>query len=251
MNCLEFDLLESILYEPPNGFYLLDKHLSRLIKSAIYFSQNPNYEIFKNCTTEEFRKTVETKLYEHVKELGENIKQRVRLTVNKDGVVNITSATLNNLHTPALLKEPLRIMLDTTFTSSDNIFLYHKTTNRKTYNEARQHLGLGPIPGTDTKNNIFDALLFNEKNEITECSISNIAVEFFDDDGKPFWKTPDVGCGILPGVMREQLIENGDLIPGVISIEEIKTAQREGRKIKCFNSVRKEFQVVLVDEPLL
>ncbi|CAG8742142.1 5832_t:CDS:2, partial [Cetraspora pellucida] len=186
-----FDLLESILYEPPNGFFLLDKHLSRLIKSAIYFSQNPNYGFFKNCTTAEFRETVETKLYQHVKEL-----------------------------------EPLRIMLDTTFTSSDNIFLYHKTTNRKIYNDARQHLDLGPIPGSDTKNNIFDALLFNEKNEITECSISNIAVEFFDDDGKPFWKTPDVGCGILPGVMREQLIENGDLIPGVISIEEIKTDQR-------------------------
>jgi branched-subunit amino acid aminotransferase/4-amino-4-deoxychorismate lyase len=45
---------------------------------------------------------------------------------------------------------------------------------------------------TDT---IFDTLLFNEKNEITECSIFNIAVEFFEEDEKTVWKTPEVKCG--------------------------------------------------------
>ncbi|CAG8742086.1 5426_t:CDS:2, partial [Dentiscutata erythropus] len=243
MDCSEFELLESILYEPPDGFFLLDKHLSRLRNSAKFFFQDPNYGFFENCTSLEFSKTVKARLIQHVESLDKDVKQRVRLTVSKDGEIDITSATLDKLYTPALLEEPLKIKLDTTFTPSDNIFLTHKTTNRKVYDEARKRLGLGPKPGSDSKNNIFDTLLFNEKNEITECSISNIAVQFYDENKKLFWKTPKVECGLLPGVMRENLIQKGEITHGVISVEEIKAAQLEGRKIKCFNSVRKEFLV--------
>ncbi|CAG8692119.1 7796_t:CDS:2, partial [Dentiscutata heterogama] len=116
--------------------------------------------------------------------------------------------------------------LDTKFTPSDNIFLYHKTTNRKIYDDARQHVHLDLIPGPNNKDDIFDVLMYNERNEITECSISNIAVEFFDNNGKLFWKTPEIECGLLSGVMRSYLIENGDIIPGVITIKELKTAQQ-------------------------
>ncbi|CAG8803376.1 12841_t:CDS:2, partial [Racocetra persica] len=120
---------------------------------------------------------------------------------------------------------PLKIVLDTTFTSSDNIFLYHKTTNRKIYDDARRRTHLNLIPGSNSKNDILDVLLYNERSEITECSISNIAVEFFDNN-KLFWKTPAIECGLLSGVMRSYLIEIGDIIPGVITIEELKTAQQ-------------------------
>ncbi|CAG8660221.1 3058_t:CDS:2, partial [Cetraspora pellucida] len=152
------------------------------------------------------------------------------------------------LHPLSSSPEPLKIVLDTTFTSSDNIFLYHKTINRKIYDDARRRTHLDLIPSSSSKDDIFDVLLYNERNEITECSISNIAVEFFDNN-KSFWKTPEIGCaGLLSGVMRSYLIEIGDVTPGVITIEELKTAQQAGRKIKCFNSVRKEYQVVLVDQ---
>ncbi|CAG8637521.1 15074_t:CDS:2, partial [Cetraspora pellucida] len=155
--------------------------------------------------------------------------------MNKDGMPTMSSTILHPLSSSP---EPLKIVLDTTFTSSDNIFLYHKTINRKIYDDARRRTHLDLIPGSTSKDDIFDVLLYNERNEITECSISNIAVEFFDNN-KPFWKTPEIRCaGLLSGVMRSYLIEIGDVTPG------------EGRKIKCFNSVRKEYQVVLVDKTM-
>ncbi|CAG8740085.1 645_t:CDS:2 [Gigaspora margarita] len=241
MNSIEFELLETILYDPPAGFFLLDKHLSRIKKSSIYFSKN--YGFVKTIATPKFNNLIETKLYQCVENLGKNVKQRVRLTINKDGIPTVSSSILQSLPSSS---EPLKIVLDTKFTPSDNIFLYHKTTNRKIYDDARQRAHLDLIPGSNSEDGILDVLMYNERNEITECSIANIAVEFLDNNGKSFWKTPKIECGLLSGVMRSYLIESGDIIPGVITIEELKTAQ-QGRKVNCFNSVRKEYQVALVD----
>jgi len=33
-----FELLESLLWEPKNGYFLLDRHLQRLERSADYFN---------------------------------------------------------------------------------------------------------------------------------------------------------------------------------------------------------------------
>ncbi|CAG8764100.1 4168_t:CDS:2, partial [Gigaspora rosea] len=140
----------------------------------------------------------------------------------------------------------LKIKLDTKPIDSNNKFLKHKTTNREYYNEARQRLGLGPTPGSDDP--IFDVLLYNDQNEITECSSFNIAVQFFDENGTSYWKTPPIECGLLKGVYRGKLITDEKIIDEkiideVITVEEIKQAQRDGRKIKCFDSVMKDFYV--------
>lgn len=58
-------------------------------------------------------------------------------------------------------------------------------------------MNLPLLPGSKNVNNdIFDVLMYNENNEITECSISNIAVEFYGRDKKDIiWKTPKIECG--------------------------------------------------------
>ena len=50
----------------------------------------------------------------------------------------------------------------------------------------------------------FDALLINERGELTEGTRTTLFVEL---DGA-LW-TPPLSCGVLPGVLREQLIEQG------------------------------------------
>jgi para-aminobenzoate synthetase/4-amino-4-deoxychorismate lyase len=101
---------------------------------------------------------------------------------------------------------------------STNPFLYHKTTERQVYQEARA--GLPPEE---------DALLYNERGEVTEATIANIAVE---RGGR--WITPPVPCGLLAGVMRAELLERGEIAEGVIRVEDL----RPGEPLLYFNSVR-------------
>ncbi|EXX53969.1 uncharacterized protein OCT59_017960 [Rhizophagus irregularis] len=240
MDDINFQLLETILYEPQFGFYLLNLHLNRLTQSASYFSKQFNDKSsFANCTTSEFQEFIKEQLQESVSQIGYDKTQRVRLTVNKQGIPTITTTILPSSNSP--LQEPLKITLDTQQTQSSDIFLYHKTTHRNIYNDARIRVGI------ESNKDLFDVLLYNERNEITECSIANIAVEYYDDEKNiKYWKTPKIECGLLGGVMRSHLIENGEIIPGVITLSEIKLAQQQGRKIKCFNSVRKEYDVILI-----
>jgi para-aminobenzoate synthetase/4-amino-4-deoxychorismate lyase len=134
--------------------------------------------------------------------------------------------------------------LDTQQIQSSDIFLYHKTTHRNIYNDARIRVSIKKNNnkhnlldfliisfsfkvGIESNKDLFDVLLYNEKNEITECSIANIAVEYYDEEKDiKFWKTPKIECGLLGGVMRSHLIDNGEIIPGVITLNEIKLAQQ-------------------------
>ena len=50
-------------------------------------------------------------------------------------------------------------------------------------------------------------LLWNELGELTETTTGNLVVEL---DGHLV--TPPVGCGLLPGTMRGQLLADGDIV---------------------------------------
>ena len=101
---------------------------------------------------------------------------------------------------------------------SSDPFLYHKTTNRRVYEAAR-----AACPGFD------DVLLFNEKGEITESTIANVAV---DIEGKLC--TPPVSCGLLPGTLRAHLLQQGELVERPITVAELLRSPR----VLLLNSVR-------------
>ena len=61
-----------------------------------------------------------------------------------------------------------------------------------------------------------DSILFNEKNEITETAVANLA---FLISGE--WVTPPISSGILPGVVRAIAIENCGVKVRPIHISEI------------------------------
>lgn len=69
----------------------------------------------------------------------------------------------------------------------------------------------------------FEAILLNEHGHICECSSSNI---FWEKDGALY--TPDESCGLLPGVMRQQVIDESELPvkTGEYTLEDIKQADR-------------------------
>lgn len=120
-----------------------------------------------------------------------------------------------------------RLVLAPGAIDSRNPMLYHKTTARAIYEQARA--------GCDSET---DVILVNQRGEATETSIANIAVL---RDGK--WVTPLVCCGLLPGTMRAQMLEEGQIVEGIIRVEELKP----GETIRCFNAVRGIFDVPFED----
>lgn len=196
----DFQLLETMaLYE--GEFFLLEKHIKRLKKSATYFDfpfplQEIKYKLQK------------------IRESHSKDNLRVRMTVSKGGNSEIETVPLpkNNNETQkvALAKSPIQ---------KENIFYYHKTTNRALYENFKKPF-----------ENYFDVLLWNEDNEITECTLGNIVIEM---EGKLY--TPPVSSGLLAGTFRDFLLKKGEIIERKIFKNELQTATQ------CWliNSVRK------------
>jgi para-aminobenzoate synthetase/4-amino-4-deoxychorismate lyase len=104
--------------------------------------------------------------------------------------------------------------------------LFHKNSLRTIYDDARAR-----HPDAD------DVLLTNDRGEITESTIANVAVSI---DGR--WLTPPLDAGLLPGVGREVALEEGWLTEGPILVEDLARADA----IELVSDVRGRRPVVLV-----
>jgi len=202
----DFELVETMRWGPATGWYWLDLHLERLESSAQYFG-------VPVC-----REVLIERLDTEVDGGGES---RVRVSVNRLGRVNISVQ-------PHVDEErrPVAVAVDTEPVDSSNPFLYHKTTRREVYEERRQR---HPEAG--------DVLLVNERGELTESTIANIAVKL---DGQ--WSTPPVDAGCLPGIYRHVLLEQGDIVERTIRLSDLGSC--EG--LALLNSVRQWRDAVVV-----
>jgi para-aminobenzoate synthetase/4-amino-4-deoxychorismate lyase len=204
----DFQLLETILWTPNNSYDLIDRHLQRLSNSAKYF----NFRIdLKNIRKHLLKKQTQFP----------SRSQRVRLLVNRNGTFSIENQIFKSLNS-----RPVRVRLAATPVDSGNRFLYHKTSHRQVYSKAR-----ADQPDCD------DVLLYNEKGEVTEATISNFAYEM---DGILY--TPPQSCGLLDGCYRAELIAHGQLQERPINIAELSKLSQTF----LMNSVHKLYQMKLV-----
>jgi para-aminobenzoate synthetase/4-amino-4-deoxychorismate lyase len=205
----EFSLLETILWTPKGGFYLLDDHLRRLHNSALYFGFPVNLE------------AVREKLAVLTSSHGSG-SYRVRLLLAEDGTVSCQSSLLDGSDD----RKPVRLKLAPMAVDSSNPFLYHKTTYRRMYDDAQI-----ACPDCD------DVVLWNERGEVTETCIANIVVFL---EGKLV--TPPVSSGLLPGIFRARLISDGRVTERILKVDDLKRSKR----IFTVNSVRRWRRAVLV-----
>jgi len=169
----QFELIETMLWQPARGFSLLRQHLRRLENSAKHFDF-----VYKG-------KDILAQLARIEKRFKQKT-HRVRLLLDKKGNIKLEAFLLK----PAAAKQP-GVYLCAKRTDSRNPFLYHKSTNRKIYNrEYKRCRRLG----------FYDVIFANEKGEITEGAISNI---FIRKNGTFY--TPPVACGLLDGVYRRSM----------------------------------------------
>jgi para-aminobenzoate synthetase/4-amino-4-deoxychorismate lyase len=207
----DFSLLESILWTPDEGYFLLPYHLARLQDSAAYFSYSADMDAVRD-TLASFARTLPKNAH------------KVRLLVAKDGGITIQSESLAESLGDAAT-HPQRCCLAPEPVDSANPFLYHKTTNRSVYEQA-----MGSCPG------YADVILWNEKGEVTESCIANIVVEL---EGELY--TPPIRCGLLPGTYRAYLLEQGKVKERVLAVEDLAQSPH----VYLISSVRKQREVIV------
>ncbi len=216
----EFKLLETMLWEPDSGIFLLDEHLQRLAKSAAYFDIPVDMHAVRQALVD----------FDHT---CAGVIVRVRLLVSRDGNPEIQTFPIEAGRALSM-KAPrtdhrsvptLRVTIAKIPVDSQDIFLFHKTTHRAVYEKAK-------IEGFD------DVILWNEKGEVTESTIANVVIR---KNGKLI--TPPVECGLLAGTFREMLLKSGEVEEGIISVDELKTAE----EVFLVNSVRK-WQKAVVEQ---
>jgi para-aminobenzoate synthetase/4-amino-4-deoxychorismate lyase len=198
----QFQLLETMLWKPKSGYFLLEDHLKRLLDSATYFG----YQV----SILQIRRLLEQESSRFSKD-----PHKIRLLVDEEGQVNIESS-------PFILERrtrPLIVGLAKEPVQSQDLFFYHKTTNRQIYVQARAE-----NPDWD------DVIFWNERGEITESTIANVVIQLEND-----LVTPPIESGLLAGTYRNHLLEEGEIEERIIGLDDLHRCQA----LFLINSVRR------------
>jgi len=195
-------LIETLRWEPLCGFLRLKRHLARLARSAAVLGFPMDEQL------------VHTKLDEIAR--GDQA-LRVRLTLDPEGVVDVTTRPF----TPLPQDTVWRLAIARTRLDRDDPLICHKTTRRQVYDTARAEFAPDEVD---------EVILLNGEDQVCEGTITSI----FVDRGGTSCSTPALRCGLLPGVLREELIDNGVTTEAVLMIDDLRSA----RNILVGNSLR-------------
>ena len=198
-----FELIETMRWEPKSGFLRGDRHLARLRASAkaLGFDEDPQDAVAK----------AEDMV------AGSDVPLRVRLALSRDGTMTVKSEIYEPLPDGAVW----RLKLAHTRLHSTDPLLRHKTSRRDAYTRARSEYGSDQ---TD------EVLLANERGELCEGTITSL----FTDFGEKMLLTPALSCGLLAGVLRAEMIDNGAAKEAVFSYDDLRSA----RAVFVGNSLR-------------
>ena len=182
-------LLETLRFEPPATLVNLSRHLDRLASSAEYFGIDLDPEAVDGALAAALE--------------GRGSPARVRIVLDRLGAsVRVEATDLpagGGVVSLGIAGEPV---------SSADVLLFHKHGDRGRYDRFREAGG-----------DVDDVVLWNERREVTETTIANLAVQV---DGR--WWTPKLSSGLLPGVERGRLLEAGELAERVILLDELLAA---------------------------
>lgn len=168
-----FDLIETMRFDAMEGFPDLENHLARLTASAAALG----FAFDRHDARNELQAAT----------FSLRERRMVRLRLSRGGSIAIEIRSL-----PKPAAEPANVALQPLPVAAADFRLRHKTSDRRFYDEARQNAGC------------FETLFVDPQGFVTEGSFTNLFVE---RDG--FLLTPALGRGLLPGILRQRLIEEG------------------------------------------
>jgi len=201
-----FELIETLRYETGRDYHLLERHLARLQASAQHFGYPFSREAVLDALNEEgARIAAEVAL--------------VRLLLAEDGTITVTS---REIELPTKDTVWRFVISDQRVDEKDPLF-YHKTTRRQFYDAEMERQKA--LTGCD------EVVFLNTRGELTEGTRTTLFVE---QDGRLF--TPALACGLLPGTLREELLD----LPRAAASEAVLTPADLARADRLYlgNSVR-------------
>ncbi|HEX6751895.1 MAG TPA: aminodeoxychorismate synthase component I [Longimicrobium sp.] len=182
-------LIETFGWTPGEGFVRLAGHLARLAASAAHFG----YAFDADSLARRLDTLAETLPREP---------RTIRVTLQPGGRIDISHEPMRRW------AEPVRLAVARRRLPSDHPLWRHKTARRALY---RDHAPVS-IPHDDV-------LLVNERGELAETRIANVVLEI---DGA-LW-TPRVDAGLLPGVLRAELLRDGALHERTLTLADLERA---------------------------
>ncbi|MBB5704520.1 4-amino-4-deoxychorismate lyase [Ochrobactrum daejeonense] len=207
----DYQLIETMRWEPLSGVLRYDLHMARLENSA--------RELGFSCNMDAIR--------QKVAESGAGEQAlKLRLTLAPDGVASVTATPYEPLPTQTIW----RIAVARTRLDHTDPLLRHKTTRRQAYVAAREEYSTAEVD---------EVILLNERGDVCEGTITSI----FLDTGGATCTTPALSCGLLDGVLRRELLNNGVVEEGTVSVDDLKNA----RNILVGNSLRGMIRAKLVE----
>jgi 4-amino-4-deoxychorismate lyase len=197
----DFQLIETLRFEPDDGFIRLRLHLARLSRSAGRIG---------------FPKPVDASARLHEAVANASTPQRVRLTFDHHGNTAVITAPF----TPLAPDTVWTIRIAHQRLDSSDKLLRIKTTRRAVYDTARTEY---PTSEAD------EVIMLNERGEVCEGTITSV----FLDDGTGTLRTPPISCGLLAGVLRTELICQRRARVGRITLDDLASG-----KLYVGNSLR-------------
>src|SRR5258708_4475498 len=191
-------------------FLRLDRHLERMRLSARFLSLPFD----------------ESRARQMLREAISNAtgRQRVRLELDEDGRFACTTETL-------VETSPWRFVLSPKRTLSKDRLLAHKVTWRDMYDaEWLRHCA---------PRGLQEVLFLNERGELTDGSRTNVFLRL-----KGAWYTPDLSAGLLPGILRAELLSTGFCREAILTFDDVVNAD----EVRLGNSARGLMQAISVDQ---
>ena len=180
-----FDLIETMFFDPVEGVQRLEGHLARMKASAetlgFAFDRHGARNSLQSAT---FR-------LRHA--------ARVRMRLAPSGALAVEVSPM-----PRLAELPVPVAVRPAPMTADDFRLAHKTSQRAAYDAARLDSGAAEVVFVD------------EPGFVTEGSWSNIFVE---RDGQLL--TPPLALGLLPGVLRAELIDKGRAVESHLRLADL------------------------------
>ena len=185
----DFELIETMRWQPGTGFLRFDRHLARLYGSAA--------ELGFACDPQRIAEVLSDALD------GARTAMRTRLALARNGDATASAQP----YEPLAADKVWVLRLARTRLDSGNTLLRHKTSRRQLYTHARSEY---LVTQAD------EVILANERGEICEGTITNVFADFGNGV---------LDCGLLPGVLRAELLDEGRAEEAIYSYDDLKSAK--------------------------
>jgi len=183
------DLIETFLWDVKTGVIRLEAHKYRLQKAAKVLGFPFNDDDFDKALLP-------------LKNCKTN--QRVRLTLDKSGAFKVS-------HTDYTVLDDLKFSISKHALTANVQTTAHKISNRQFYDGERERIGA--LTGAD------EVLFLNKDNQLCEGSFTSLFVE---KNGQLY--TPPLSAGLLPGILRAELIQTGKAAEKTLTLNDFLSA---------------------------